>query len=101
MNNLEIQKFLKKYNLKVNYKNHNWFPLPLCKQGIELCSVNKYFNTATPEEEFKITFPKKIGGYIELYKYNSCCDYFETTVEPLYKTLLAEKKIQQAQEDFE
>ena len=31
MNNLEIQKFLNKYNLKVNYKNHNWFPLPLCK----------------------------------------------------------------------
>ena len=78
-----------------------WFPLSLCKQHIELGVVKKHYMITSPEEEYKITFYTESGGYIELYKFNSCCEFFETSVEPLYKKLLEDKKIKQIQEDFE
>lgn len=78
-----------------------WFPLSLCKQHIELGVVKKCYIITSPEEEYKITFYTVVGSSIELYEFNSCCEFFETSVEPLYKKLLEDKKIQQAQEDFE
>ena len=78
-----------------------WFPLSLCKQHIELGVVKKHYIITSPEEEYKITFYTESGDYMELYKFNNCCEFFETSVEPLYKKLLEDKKIKQIQEDFE
>ena len=97
----EAQDFLRKYNLKlVQDDTHNWWPLPISKQHIRLGMMMHYYNTETPEEEFKIQFNCN-GSSMELYKFNSCCEYFETTGQKTYKELLEQKRLKNSQDDFE